>query len=122
MAGDFKLSNIGVIMLGTSAPDASVAFYRDTLGLDLTGLHGGFAFFDGGGVSLVLSPELASAGENAPKTAEVVFSVAHVREAYEALKAKGVEFRVEPRAVTGPMWATDFRDPDGHVLSLFGPE
>jgi hypothetical protein len=22
--------------------------------------------------------------------------------------------------VTGNMWATDFRDPDGHVLSIFG--
>ncbi len=119
---DFKLSNIGVVMLGTSDPDASVAFYRDTLGLQLTGLHGGFAFFDGGGVSLVLSPELGSPGKDSAKTAEVVFSVEHVREAYEALKSKGVEFRVEPRAVTGPMWATDFRDPDGHVLSIFGPE
>ena len=52
----------------------------------------------------------------------MVFSVAHVREAYEALQAKGVEFRLEPRAVAGPMWAADFRDPDGHTLSIFGPE
>ncbi|MDA1235278.1 MAG: hypothetical protein O3A53_10795 [Acidobacteria bacterium] len=51
-----------------------------------------------------------------------MFSVEHVREAHEGLKAKGVEFRIAARVVAGPMWATDFRDPDGHVLSIFGPE
>jgi hypothetical protein len=24
--------------------------------------------------------------------------------------------------VSGPMWAANFRDPDGHGLSIFGPE
>lgn len=33
----------------------------------------------------------------------------------------GIVFRVEPRVVTGNLWATDFRDPDGHLLSIFGP-
>jgi len=53
---------------------------------------------------------------------EIVFSVEHVRAAYDALRAQGVEFTGEPRPITGPMWGANFRDPDGHILSIFGPE
>ena len=34
---------------------------------------------------------------------------------------RGVAFRIAPRVVTGDRLAADFRDPDGHVLSIFGP-
>jgi catechol 2,3-dioxygenase-like lactoylglutathione lyase family enzyme len=121
MSEQIKLSKIGVIMLGTSDMDASVVFCRDVLGLEHTGAHGPFSFFNGGGVTLALSPELTTPlGGKA--SVEVVFSVEHVKEAYEQLKGRGVEFRTEPRGVAGPMWATDFLDPDGHTLSIFGPE
>jgi catechol 2,3-dioxygenase-like lactoylglutathione lyase family enzyme len=121
MSEPFRLSKIGVVMLGVSDMEASKAFYCDTLGLTLSGEHGGFCFLQAGGVTLALNKEL---GPPSPGRSgvEVVFSVDHVREAYEALTAKGVEFRIAPRAVSGPMWATDFRDPDGHILSIFGPE
>ncbi len=121
MSAPFRLSKIGVVMLGVSDMAASKVFYCDTLGLELSGEHGGFCFLQGGGVTLALSKELGPpSGERSG--VEVVFSVEHVHEAYEVLKARGVEFRIEPRAVAGPMWATDFRDPDGHLLSIFGPE
>lgn len=38
------------------------------------------------------------------------------------LEARGVTFLNEPRNVTGNQWAANFRDPDGHLLSIFGPE
>lgn len=121
MSEPVRLTKIGVVMLGVSDVAASKAFYCDTLGMELGGEHGGFCFLQAGGVTLALSKELGPpVGENSG--VEVVFSVEHVREAYQALRAKGVAFRVEPRAVAGPMWATDFRDPDGHTLSIFGPE
>lgn len=121
MSGPFRLTKIGVLMLGVSDMAASKAYYCDVLGLELSGEHGGFCFLQAGGVTLALSTELGPplGGRTA---VEVVFSVDHVREACQALQAKGVEFRIEPRAVAGPMWATDFRDPDGHILSIFGPE
>jgi catechol 2,3-dioxygenase-like lactoylglutathione lyase family enzyme len=121
MSEDFRLSKIGVVMLGVSDLAASKAFYVETLGLEVSGEHGGFCFLQAGGVTLALSKELGPPS-GASSGVEVVFSVEHVREAYERLKAKGVEFRIEPGAVAGPMWATDFRDPDGHILSIFGPE
>ena len=51
----------------------------------------------------------------------MVLAVASVGAAYTALKDRGVEFLREPANVTGDSWAANFRDPDGHLLSIFGP-
>ena len=119
---DFKLSKIGVIMLGVADVARSVAFYRDKLGLSVKQEIPGFAFLDGGGVTLCLCQPLARSTGRGPGATEVVFSVEDVRAAHEALRAKGVAFTIEPRNVSGPMWAANFEDPDGHNLSVFGPE
>jgi predicted enzyme related to lactoylglutathione lyase len=73
-------------------------------------------------VTLALSEGLARAVPQIGEAVEVVFAVDGVREAYEALRAKGVAFRMEPRVVAGTNWAANFDDPDGHHLSVFGPE
>ena len=119
---EFKLKQIGVIMLGVKDAQRSAAFYRDRLGLAVKSAFEGFVFLDGGAVTLCLSEALAKASPKLAGATEVVFSVAEVRAAYEALRGQGVEFSHAPRAVSGPMWAANFRDPDGHGLSLFGPE
>lgn len=122
MDQEFRLSKIGVIMLGVADMEKSVSFYRDTLGLGLASQNEGLAFFPAGGVTLALSTGLTKTVGPAPGAVEVVFSVEHVRAAHEQLKQRGVAFRNQPRPVAGPMWAADFRDPDGHILSVFGPE
>ena len=122
MDDEFRLSKIGVIMLGVADMEKSVSFYRDSLGLGLTAQHEGFAFFNAGAVTLALSTGLIKAVGQAPGAVEVVFSAEHVRAAHEHLQRRGVPFQNEPRPVAGPMWAADFRDPDGHILSVFGPE
>jgi len=119
---DFKLSQIGNVMLGVRDLARSVAFYRDTLGLAVRSEIPGFAFLDGGGVTLCLSQPLARASQQVAGATEVVFSVDDVRGAYEALRARGVPFTHEPRNVVGSNWAANFEDPDGHKLSVFGPE
>ncbi len=119
---DIKLTQIGVVMLGVADLSRSVAFYRDKLGLTVKQEIPGFAFLDGGGVTLCLSQPLArSTGQGAGAT-EIVFSVDDVRAAFEALRGRGVQFTHEPRVVSGPMWAANFEDPDGHKLSVLGPE
>jgi catechol 2,3-dioxygenase-like lactoylglutathione lyase family enzyme len=122
MSEKFRLSKIGVVMLGVSDSEISAAFYRDRLGLEVTGQHEGFVFLDAGGQTLALSQGLAQAVGNIPGAVEIVFSVEHVRTAYAALRDAGVEFTHEPRPVTGPMWGANFKDPDGHLVSIFGPE
>lgn len=119
---NFKLTQIGVVMLGVSEMGRSLVFYRDKLGLGFKGQNEGFAFLDGGAVMLCLSEALGRVGDPIPGATEVVFSVGDVRGAHEALRARGVRFTHEPRTVTGPMWAANFNDPDGHKLSIFGPE
>jgi len=119
---EFRLNQVGYILLGVSAVQPALAFYRDKLGLSLKSAFEGFAFFEAGSLTLVLSEALARQPGAKVGATEVVFSVPDVRAAYEALRARGVEFTHEPRSVSGPMWAANFRDPDGHALSVVGPE
>lgn len=118
----FKLSQISHVMLGVSKLTPAVAFYRDVLGLALQHQFEGFAFFAAGGVTLALSEGLAQARPEKAGAVEIVFGVDDVLAAHEALVARGVRFTQEPRNVTGAMWAANFTDPDGHLLSIFGPE
>ena len=120
---DFKLTQISNVMLGTTDLARSLAFYRDKLGLAVQFEMPGFVFLHAGGVTLSLSE--AHAKLATPVVAggtEIVFGVADVTAAHEALRARGVEFLNPPRNVTGDQWAANFRDPDGHLLSVFGPE
>jgi catechol 2,3-dioxygenase-like lactoylglutathione lyase family enzyme len=102
--------------------EKSVAFYRDRLGLALKQQFPGFAMFDTGVVTLVLSEDRAKGAGSAAGATEVIFSVDDVTAGAEALKKQGVGFSHEPHQVNGPMWAANFLDPDGHMLTLFGPE
>lgn len=114
------ISGIGNILLAVKDMDRAVAFYRDGLGLAVRVGSAEFTFLQAGAVTLALrhAPGYAPAGKD--WGVEIVFDVPDIHSAYEVLKARGIEFRVAPRVVTGDLWAADFRDPDGHVLSIFG--
>ena len=120
---DLKLGKVAVLQLGVTDLARSVAFYRDQLGLSLRHeIPGEFAFFAAGDMMLLLSIPLTKNSQHMVGATEIVFAVEGVREAYEALRARGVVFTVEPRVVNPPMWSANFNDPDGHRLSLYGPE
>lgn len=119
---NFKLTQISNVMLGTTDLARSLAFYRDTLGLAVQFEMPGFAFLNAGGVTLSLSEAHAKLATPVAGGTEIVFGVADVTAAHAALRARGVEFLNAPRNVTGDQWAANFRDPDGHLLSVFGPE
>jgi catechol 2,3-dioxygenase-like lactoylglutathione lyase family enzyme len=107
-------------MLGSSDLERAVAFYSEVLGLRVSGRFGDFVLFDTGATTLVLTGELAPA-ESGPSSHECVFGVASVTQAYAALKDR-IAFSNEPRPVNAQNWAVNFRDPDGHHCSLYGPE
>jgi catechol 2,3-dioxygenase-like lactoylglutathione lyase family enzyme len=119
---EFKLSQISVVMLGVTDVARSRSFYCDKLGLTVKTAFEGFVFLDGGSVTLLLSQALSRANQNLAGATEVVFSVNDVRAAHRALAARGVTFVQEPRQLTPTDWGANFRDPDGHLLSVFGPE
>ena len=115
------------MILRVSDLDRSTAFYRDRVGLKLQSLNEEFAVFDAGGMILMLEhlpkpPSSPSAGLAA--FTEIVLESADVLATHAAMQARGVPFKREPRAVTADdtrvMYAADFRDPDGHVLSIAG--
>lgn len=110
------------VMLGVESTAKALPFYRDILGLALQAEHPGFSFLDAGSFTLALSEGLARASEFRVGATELVFGVEDVTATYNELRAKGVTFLGEPRAVAGPMFAANFTDPDGHRLSIFGPE
>lgn len=106
-------------MLAVRDVDRAATFYRDDLGLTMTARFEQFAFFDTGEATLALTSELAGEGES--RGHECVFAVASVEQAFAALRGR-IEFLNEPRPVNGPNWAVNLRDPDGHLLSLYGPQ
>lgn len=122
MAQAFQLSRISNVMLGVRDLEKALAFYNGTLGLPVIMQEKQIALLNAGPIGLGLSTSHARMAPHVAGASEVVFQVEHVRAAKEALKAQGVEFLNEPRQVTPSDWAAHFRDPDGHLLSIFGPE
>lgn len=113
---------IGQIILRVSDIDSSVAFWTETVGLELTTKAGSFAFLEGGGIQLVLN----QLDGQVPDTSltEIVFELDDVVSGHGELAARGVPFEVELRPVTShdgrDLLASHFRDPDGHLASVVG--
>ena len=111
------------VLLMVSDLARSERFYKDLLGLSVYGtIEGEFVFFNtGGDVQLVIRE--FEGPVNADRT-EFSFEVPDIMKAYQEFLSKGIEFTKVPRAVTGDgnreLYATDFRDPDGHILSITG--
>lgn len=110
------------IILRVTDLDASVSFWTEQVGLELSGRGGPFAFIDGGGCQLALNQVDELAVDES--LTEIVLEVDDVRASYDDLAARGVPFEVELRTVTTDgnhdLWAAHFRDPDGHLASLTG--
>jgi catechol 2,3-dioxygenase-like lactoylglutathione lyase family enzyme len=121
MAETVQLSRIAAIMLGVRDLPRAVAFYKDKLGLKVIMQEPALALLQCGTVMLGLSPGHVNAAPLA-EAIEVSFGVDNLRATHKALEDKGVAFLNDPRAVTPTDWAVHFRDVDGHLLSLFGPE
>jgi catechol 2,3-dioxygenase-like lactoylglutathione lyase family enzyme len=107
-------------MLGSSDLERSVRFYTEILGLRESGRFGGFVFFDTGATTLAVTQEFAAPAPG-DHSHECVFGVPSVGQAYAALRDR-IAFANEPRPVNAQAWAVNFRDPDGHHLSFYGPE
>ena len=117
-----QLSRINTIMLGVRDLDQALKFYAEKLGLKVQMKEPQIALLDAGPVRLGLSTGHTRLASHVNGATEVVFGVDNVRGTQKALTEQGVTFLGEPRQVTPTDWASHFRDPDGHLLSIFGPE
>jgi methylmalonyl-CoA/ethylmalonyl-CoA epimerase len=114
------LQRIHQVSIRTRDTARAVAFYRDTLGLKLLfEAPPQLAFFDCGGVRLMLSPPEA---EFDHQGSVLYFAVDDIKAAHTALAAAGVTFRTAPHLVAKlpdrEVWLTDFLDSEGNVLAL----
>ena len=113
-AAILKLNTIRQIGLMTRDVARAVEFYRDRLGIRLLFEGRNSAFFECGGVRMMLGP-----GEG---TGTVYFEVEEIEAATAELKGRGVEFERDPHRVARmpghEVWLAFFRDPDGNRLAL----
>jgi catechol 2,3-dioxygenase-like lactoylglutathione lyase family enzyme len=106
---------------------SSITFYRDQVGLTLQSTFDEFAVFGGEGMTLMLQQiERKTTGPSTGLSAltEVVLESPDVMKSYKEMKARGVVFTREPVAATTDgsrvLYAANFKDPDGHILSIVG--
>jgi len=114
------IQNIGQISIIVHDLPRATAFYRDTLGLPLLFSVPNLAFFDCGGVRLMLgrpeTPELDHL------SSILYFRVADLNAAHQRLVDAGVEIVAPPRLIapmpSHDLWMSAFRDSEGNVHQL----
>ena len=114
------LDRIGQIAINVKDLARAVRFYRDTLGMRFLFEVPNLAFFDCGGVRLMLSP---------PETPEfdhpgsvLYYKVADINATFAVLKGRDVAFIDEPHLIARmpdhDLWMVFFRDSEGNTLGL----
>lgn len=96
--------------------DASIAFYRDTLGLPMVS-HDYVARFDLDGVLIELVPRPPGSTVPGSGNARLCFSVASLQEALDQMRARGIATSEIKDKKDGKL--AYFRDPDGNELCLW---
>jgi methylmalonyl-CoA/ethylmalonyl-CoA epimerase len=112
------LNSIGQIAILVKDVERATGFYRDKLGIKYLFAAGNIAFFDCGGIRLMLDkPEKAEMG-----TSIIYFRVPDITLAHQQMKSRGVEFVDEPHLIAKlpdhDLWMTFFRDSEGNLLSI----
>ena len=119
--GGFGLRKIGQIAVSVGDIERATAFYRDVLGMRfLFQAPGGLAFFDCGGVRLMLG--VAEKPDFSHPASVLYYKVPDIGAAYETLISRGVTFLDEPHLIAKmpnhELWMTFFRDSEENVLAL----
>jgi methylmalonyl-CoA/ethylmalonyl-CoA epimerase len=114
------ISAIGQIAIVVKDTKRATAFYRDVLGLRLLFEAGDMAFFDCGGVRLMLSPP--SGPEYDHPGSIIYYRVDDLAAAHTALLGKGVAFHTPPHRVARlpdhELWMAFLHDTEGNLLAL----
>jgi len=114
------ITRIGQIAINIHDLDRAIAFYRDKLGLPLLFTAGTLAFFDCGGVRLMLSPPEKPEFDHPGSI--LYFTVPDISAAHRQMLAAGVHFEDQPhfiaRMPAHDLWMTFFRDSEQNFLGL----
>jgi methylmalonyl-CoA/ethylmalonyl-CoA epimerase len=116
----FEITSIGQIAIVVHDLPKAVEFYRDKLGLRFLYEFPGLAFFDCGGVRIMLSfPENAEFDHPA---SILYYKVADINQAWRVLEARGVKIEHEPHVIARmpdhDLWICAIRDPENNLVEL----
>ena len=116
----FGLSQIGQIAINVHDTGRAVAFYRDQLGMKLLFTAGQLAFFDAGGIRLMLTPPEKPEFDH--PSSIMYFKVDDIKQAHATLSGRGVKFEDTPHLIARmpdhELWMTFFRDSENNLLAL----
>lgn len=116
----FGLSQIGQIAINVHDTARAVAFFRDQLGMKLLFSAGQLAFFDAGGIRLML--DKAEKPEFDHPSSILYFKVPDIKQAHATLSQRGVKFEDTPHLIARmpdhELWMTFFRDSENNLLAL----
>ena len=114
------LDRIGQIALNVKDLERAVDFYRDRLGMRFLFQVPRMAFFECGGVRLLLG--LPERPEFDHPASILYYRVEDIQAAHAALAAAGVAFEAPPhfvaRLADHDLWIGFFRDSEGNPLAL----
>lgn len=119
-SGDVGISSIRQIAINVKDLDRAKRFYRDTLGLTFLFDAPQLAFFDAGGVRLMLGkPEKTEFDHPA---SILYYFVKDIKASHELLSKKGAHVEHEPQLVA-PMpdhdlWISFYKDSEGNYFGL----
>ena len=120
MSTDLHLNQIGQIAINVHDLDRAIAFYRDKLGMRHLFRAGDMAFFDCGGIRLMLA--LPDKPELDHPSSILYFKVADIQQAYAALVARQVRIQEPPilvaRLEKHDLWLSSFYDSEDNLLAL----
>jgi methylmalonyl-CoA/ethylmalonyl-CoA epimerase len=114
------ITGLGQIAINAHDIQRATAFYRDKLGLRFLFTAGKLAFFECGGVRLML--DVAEKSEFDHPSSILYFSVPDINAAHRQLLANDVRFEDEPHVIARmpdhDLWMTFFRDSEENLLAL----
>jgi len=115
------ITRLGQIQIRAHDVERAAEFYEKVLGLKLLfKAPPGMAFFDCGGVRLMLSRPEKPEFDHASSILYV--AVPDIQAAYAAMKTKGSRFEDEPHMIARmpdhDLWMTFFRDTEDNLLAL----
>ena len=114
------LDRIGQIAIRATDIGRAVQFYRDTLGMRFLFEVPNLAFFDCGGVRLMLST--AESPDFDHPGSVIYYKVGDINASYESLQKRGVEFIDKPHLIAKlpdhDLWMVFLKDTEGNTLAL----
>ena len=116
-----RLRNLSYVTLWAVNFDQEKHLYKEILGLPVAQENDNFIVFDSKGSRLAF--HLLKKGSRLDRqTVELHFEVDDVDEVYSALQRKGVKFAVKPANRPWGNRMASFRDAEGYVVEIVGPQ